>query len=386
MPTAHFQHSIRYLNVTNMLIFSIISFLLIYQTNSVVTLSRIDPAGAVDMGFVDVSYNNFTIQSPIHVPDDGTITWCVSKINCKYDYDEVVGVTAAAFDVWSMTGLVFKPTSRCDRAHIRISFKRRYHGDSDFDGEGGLLAHAFLPNQGALSGDIHMDNDETFAFSFNDADYEGDNAPTSYFWTVLHEIGHTLGLQHSSSKQAIMYGFYVKRSFNNGAVTLSTDDMNGINELYHSNEQSTHQSTRHRPHRRPSPDGSCRDERVLRIRRCRRRDRRRRRPKESGELVLCRSVRCHRVHSRRADHLRRQLHMETRSKRTALRRLSIANDDCVGFTTRFRGYIGVRMDGVHRSRHRQRSASVRRNSLPAQCNFRTKRHLSRSLTTTLCTR
>jgi len=43
------------------------------------------------------------------------------------------------------------------RAHLKVGFYRRWHGDaSPFDGRGRVLAHAFLPTHGS----IHFDNDE----------------------------------------------------------------------------------------------------------------------------------------------------------------------------------------------------------------------------------
>ncbi|MDY7000374.1 MAG: matrixin family metalloprotease, partial [Thermodesulfobacteriota bacterium] len=43
---------------------------------------------------------------------------------------------------------------------------------------------------------------------------------------ALHELGHSLGLGHSSNKNAIMY------YMSNGRTSLHTDDMNGIRKLY----------------------------------------------------------------------------------------------------------------------------------------------------------
>ena len=58
----------------------------------------------------------------------------------------------------------------------------------------------------------------------------GVNSPgTDFFWTALHEIGHSLGLDHSDSKDAIMYPFYTGFKEN---LALNEDDIKGIRYIY----------------------------------------------------------------------------------------------------------------------------------------------------------
>ena len=76
-----------------------------------------------------------------------------------------------------------------------------------------------------MAGDIHFDDDETFTH----------NSPhgTNLAWTALHEIGHSLGLEHSHSFGAVMSPYYT--SFYHPSLTnlaLSTDDIRGIQALY----------------------------------------------------------------------------------------------------------------------------------------------------------
>lgn len=55
-------------------------------------------------------------------------------------------------------------------------------------------------------------------------------ASTSYNTqsVMTHEIGHLLGLGHSSNSSSIMYG-----SFNKGQIRyITSDDRNGINAIY----------------------------------------------------------------------------------------------------------------------------------------------------------
>merc|ERR1711915_262623 len=100
----------------------------------------------------------------------------------------------------------------CRKADIEIQFERKDHGDGDaFDGYGGTLAHAFYPLYG---GDIHFDDDEDWTFD----SYRG----TSLFTTMVHEVGHSLGLSHSDVEGSIMAPFYIGYQRN---LWLGEDDV-----------------------------------------------------------------------------------------------------------------------------------------------------------------
>merc|ERR1712029_1277750 len=124
-----------------------------------------------------------------------------------------------ALSVWSEhTDLKFV-RKRSGKVHIDIRFEKREHGDGDpFDGSGGTLAHAFFP---VFGGDAHFDDDEPWTIN----SFRG----TSLLQTAAHEFGHSLGLSHSDTKNALMAPFY--RGFQS-RPKLEKDDIRGIQALY----------------------------------------------------------------------------------------------------------------------------------------------------------
>lgn len=124
-----------------------------------------------------------------------------------------------AFDVWSkVTNLRFEEKTS-GKAHIEIRFEKRAHGDDDpFDGEGGTLAHAFFP---VFGGDAHFDEEEHWTVDTPRG--------TSLLMTAAHELGHSLGLSHSSDRTALMAPFY--RGYEKD-ISLAQDDIEGIEALY----------------------------------------------------------------------------------------------------------------------------------------------------------
>ncbi|XP_067165774.1 matrix metalloproteinase-28 isoform X2 [Apteryx mantelli] len=133
---------------------------------------------------------------------------------------EVRLAVKAAFELWSnVSSLVFWE-ARDGPADIRLTF---FHGDHNdglnnaFDGPGGALAHAFFPRRG----EAHFDNDERWSLHSG----KGRNL----FVVVAHEVGHTLGLEHSPVKSALMSPYYKKLSKD---FVLSWDDILAIQNLY----------------------------------------------------------------------------------------------------------------------------------------------------------
>lgn len=79
------------------------------------------------------------------------------------------------------------------------------------------MAHAFFPRRG----EAHFDNDERWSLDSG----KGRNL----FVVVAHEIGHTLGLEHSPVPNALMSPYYKKLGKD---FVLSWDDILAIQNLY----------------------------------------------------------------------------------------------------------------------------------------------------------
>lgn len=114
----------------------------------------------------------------------------------------------------SVSLLTFKEEYYNENADIKVSFVKGKHNDGwDFDGKGRILAHAFFPS-GSMRGVVHLDYDEDWDFA-------------SLKQVLLHELGHTFGLGHSSDNKSIMFPWY-----SSSVDNVNQDDKNGIEWLY----------------------------------------------------------------------------------------------------------------------------------------------------------
>lgn len=111
---------------------------------------------------------------------------------------------------------------------IDIDFVTGSHGDGyPFDGPGGVLAHAFFPappNPESIAGDMHFDDAELWEIG-------NGLGPLAFdlMWVAVHELGHSLGLDHSADPSAVMFPYVTANSVYGG---LMPDDISGILSLY----------------------------------------------------------------------------------------------------------------------------------------------------------
>jgi Matrixin/Putative peptidoglycan binding domain len=133
---------------------------------------------------------------------------------------------AQAFAMWAAeTRLRFRQIPIASNPNIRIRFVAGDHGDgSPFDGGSGVLAHAFYPppNGGDIAGDAHFDEAETWTITVPPG-----SGHVDLVTVAAHEFGHSLGLNHSSVANSLMFP-----SYSGPHRFLHSDDVAGIQSIY----------------------------------------------------------------------------------------------------------------------------------------------------------
>ncbi|XP_049816309.1 matrilysin-like [Schistocerca nitens] len=166
-----------------------------------------------------------------------------NKKNIKWHYKgatkKVIHVTEAAFSLWQKyIDIQFHHDS--NNPDILITNKRRKHRyeivktihcSKDLDGKGNVLGHAFFPDMNNNPVEIHMDDDE---LKYLEIDKNTPKHQTNLFEVLVHEISHSLGLQHSDVYGSMMYAYY-----NGSHLELSQDDIEAIQSLYGKVSQQT---------------------------------------------------------------------------------------------------------------------------------------------------
>ncbi|OCT96141.1 hypothetical protein XELAEV_18013824mg [Xenopus laevis] len=154
------------------------------------------------------------------------LTYRIKNYTPDVTRNEVDQAIQKAFKVWSdVTPLTF--TRIYDGvSDIEILFASKDHNDFlPFDGPSGVLAHAFAPGDN-IGGDLHFDEDEKWTSG---------SAGVNLFLVAAHELGHSLGLDHSKDRNALMYPIY--SYLNPNTFQLPQDDLNGIQSLYGQKEK-----------------------------------------------------------------------------------------------------------------------------------------------------
>jgi predicted Zn-dependent protease len=181
-------------------------------------------------------YDNDALDAEDNFVVGGT-SWASSTITYYFlnGTPDISGTTAErnairdAFEIWEdFTNLNFVEGTSASNSDIVISWGAGDHGDDfPFDGVGTVLAHAFQPPANGtthdLTGDIHFDEDETWTTATRTA---GGN-PRDLVTVAAHEIGHALGLRHTTVAGSLMVGGYT-----GSHRFLCLDDIQGIQDIY----------------------------------------------------------------------------------------------------------------------------------------------------------
>jgi hypothetical protein len=144
---------------------------------------------------------------------------CPSAVNC----DDGWAAVRSAFQAWAdLSTLTFTEVDQPAQADIELLWAVNgphigYPGD--------VLAFATFPSDG---GDVVFDDAEPWSVF--------DNSEFDLFLVAAHEIGHALGLDHSSDPNALMYP--VLTPYTSG---IASDDAEAIQALYGRPEQQPQQ-------------------------------------------------------------------------------------------------------------------------------------------------
>ncbi|XP_043470917.1 matrix metalloproteinase-25-like [Leptopilina heterotoma] len=168
------------------------------------------------------------------------VTYYIANWSPKLKEESVIKEMERAFNAWTDYSRLNFQNIDNPNADITISFSQGSHGDGyPFDGQGNILAHAFFPYEmDSFGGDIHFDDDEKWEISSN---YSEDG--TDFFSVAVHELGHSLGLSHSTIPTSIMFPYY--KGYTSG-FQLDYDDLLGLYDLYilhHRGEQDIPRTT-----------------------------------------------------------------------------------------------------------------------------------------------
>jgi Ca2+-binding RTX toxin-like protein len=177
----------------------------------------------------DYVVNQIKWGSPTPGTEGGQVTWSFATLaGAIFDFDDSISEAAyqalvrAAFDAWeAVANIDFVEVSDSLSVDIRL-------GWDAIDGINGTVAEAaysYFVNPGYDTFDfveIRFDTAETWT---TNPDYAGLSS-VNFFTTALHEIGHALGLGHSSDPNAIMY------FATNTTVDLTADDIAGAQAIY----------------------------------------------------------------------------------------------------------------------------------------------------------
>jgi len=164
----------------------------------------------VKRGIEDFSTVNVTISTL-------NLRWMLVNVNKNISRNLTLltryAINNALIEWQTALNITFSETSNIHDALIRVSFEYRNHNDNfPFDGRGNILGHSYYPGTDK-EGIIHLDIEEDWTYD-------------RLYCVILHELGHTFGLAHSSVKEAVMYAWYSNNK------KLDDDDKHAISSLY----------------------------------------------------------------------------------------------------------------------------------------------------------
>jgi hypothetical protein len=152
--------------------------------------------------------------------------WGADKKELTYAFNpknnvtnEVKLLVKSVFENWSITTLKFKEAKTFNDSDINIVFVT-------IDGIGGFVG-GVDSNYSSHIGTIYLDSDEQWILPSDNFNENGDVDLES---VVMHQVGHVLGLEHSSVEEAIMYPIVLQEK---KIKLVNQDDLQKISAIYH---------------------------------------------------------------------------------------------------------------------------------------------------------
>jgi len=156
---------------------------------------------------------------------EGEISYRLNNFSDDLSKKWQIRAVTVALRVWQLrlSKIKFRRERNPD---VHVDFNVSFEGLDHFDGKKGVLAHAYYPGQGDISGDCHINDEWNWVANSGMQSL----AKPPLVPILVHEFGHSLGLVHDPfNVSSIMYP-----SFNLGVkkYRLGQNDIDRIQAKY----------------------------------------------------------------------------------------------------------------------------------------------------------